>query len=175
MPRCDGFIQIEEDALAQHDAEFESNMRHLFALIVTASLLTLLFALAFAYLIYREAQHRLKSLVHLETRHLLEVQEETNQQLQQANVTLQVSEEKLAVTLNSIGDAVIATDAEGRVTLPESPCRTAHRLDAGGSRRPPGGRDLSHHQPGNPPARHDPGAWKPWRTARYRAWPTTPC
>jgi PAS domain S-box-containing protein len=30
---------------------------------------------------------------------------------------LQVSEEKLAVTLNSIGDAVIATDEEGRVTL----------------------------------------------------------
>ena len=30
---------------------------------------------------------------------------------------MQVSEEKLAVTLNSIGDAVIATDAEARVTL----------------------------------------------------------
>ena len=111
------FIQIEEGALAQHEAEFQSNMRHLFAIIVTASLLTLLFALSFAYLIYRETQHRLKNLVHLETQHLLEIQEETNKQLQQANVTLQVSEEKLAVTLNSIGDAVIATDAEGRVTL----------------------------------------------------------
>ena len=94
-------------------------------------MLTLLLALAFAYLIYREAQHRLKNQVHLETRHLLEIQEETNTQLQQANATLLDSEEKLAVTLNSIGDAVIATDAEGRVTLPESPCRTAHRLDAG--------------------------------------------
>ena len=48
---------------------------------------------------------------------MLEIQEQTNKQLQQANATLQVSEEKLAVTLNSIGDAVIATDAEGRVTL----------------------------------------------------------
>ncbi|MDP2430902.1 MAG: PAS domain S-box protein [Pseudomonadota bacterium] len=55
--------------------------------------------------------------VEAERQHLLEVQEETNKQLQQANVTLQVSEERLAVTLNSIGDAVIATDAEGRVTL----------------------------------------------------------
>ena len=55
-------------------------------------------------------------MVHLETQHLLEIQEETNKQLQQANVTLQDSEEKLAVTLNSIGDAVIATDAEARVT-----------------------------------------------------------
>ena len=112
-----GFIQIEEGALAQHEAEFQSNMRHLFIVIVTASLLTLLFALSFAYLIYRETQQRLKNLVHLETQHLLEIQEETNKQLQQANVTLQVSEEKLAVTLNSIGDAVIATDAEGHVTL----------------------------------------------------------
>jgi PAS domain S-box-containing protein len=109
------FIQMESDALAQHEAEFQSNMRHLFAIIVTASLLTLLFVLLFAYLIHRETQHQLKHVVHLKTRHLLEVQEETNKQLQQANVTLQVSEEKLAVTLNSIGDGVIATDAEGHV------------------------------------------------------------
>ncbi|MDO8293648.1 MAG: PAS domain S-box protein, partial [Gallionella sp.] len=55
--------------------------------------------------------------VEAERQHLLEIQEETNKQLQQANVTLQASEERLAVTLNSIGDAVIATDAEARVTL----------------------------------------------------------
>ena len=55
--------------------------------------------------------------VEAERQHLLEVQEATNKQLQQTNLTLQVSEEKLAVTLHSIGDAVIATDAEGRVTL----------------------------------------------------------
>jgi PAS domain S-box-containing protein len=48
---------------------------------------------------------------------LLDIQEEMNKQLQQTNVILQVSEERLAVTLNSIGDAVIATDAEARVTL----------------------------------------------------------
>jgi|WetSurMetagenome_2_1015567.scaffolds.fasta_scaffold18602_3 PAS domain S-box-containing protein len=48
---------------------------------------------------------------------LLDIQKEMHKQLQQTNFTLQVSEEKLAVTLNSIGDAVIATDAEGLVTL----------------------------------------------------------
>jgi len=48
---------------------------------------------------------------------LLKIQDETNKQLQQANLTLQISEEKLSVTLNSIGDAVIATDAKGYVTL----------------------------------------------------------
>jgi len=55
--------------------------------------------------------------VEAERQHLLEIQEQTNRQLQQANVTLRDSEEKLAVTLNSIGDAVIATDAQARVTL----------------------------------------------------------
>ncbi len=55
--------------------------------------------------------------VEAERQHLLEIHEETNKQLQQTNATLQVSEERLAVTLNSIGDAVIATDAEARVTL----------------------------------------------------------
>ena len=55
--------------------------------------------------------------IEAERQHLLEIQEETNKQLQQANVTLRESEEKLAVTLNSIGDAVIATDAKARVTL----------------------------------------------------------
>ena len=55
--------------------------------------------------------------VEAERQHLLEIQEATNKQLQQTNATLQVSEERFAVTLNSIGDAVIATDAAARVTL----------------------------------------------------------
>jgi PAS domain S-box-containing protein len=55
--------------------------------------------------------------VEAEKQRLLEIQEETHKQLQRTNATLQISEEKLSVTLNSIGDAVIATDAEARVTL----------------------------------------------------------
>jgi CHASE3 domain sensor protein len=85
------FIKIEEDTRNKNDAEFESNMRQMFTLIVISSLLTLFFAVAFAYLIYRGAQQRLKNLVHLETKHLLEAQEEMNKQLQQTNATLQVS------------------------------------------------------------------------------------
>ena len=112
-----GYVQIEQGVLAQQEAAFQSNMRQLLAIIITASLLTLLLALSFAYLIYRDTQHRLEDAVHLETRHLLEKQAETNNRLRQVNATLQVSEEKLAVTLNSIGDAVIATDAAGRVTI----------------------------------------------------------
>ncbi|HEY5118496.1 MAG TPA: response regulator [Anaerolineales bacterium] len=78
------FIQIEEGALAQHDAEFQASMRQLFTIIVIASLLALLFALSFAYLIYRETQQRLKNLVQLETQHLLEVLQEKNLDLTKA-------------------------------------------------------------------------------------------
>ncbi|WP_257304843.1 PAS domain S-box protein [Geothrix campi] len=65
----------------------------------------------------RKTQQRTRNLAHLETQRLLRSQEESNSRLQQINATLQESEEKLAVTLNSIGDAVIATDAEGRVRI----------------------------------------------------------
>ena len=172
------FMQIEEAALAQHDAEFQVKMRRLFTIIVISSLTMLLLTGAFAYLIYGHSQKRLKHLVHLETEHLLEIQKETNTELQQVNLALQEgekatlrlykeieisqiemgaqntelqrsqneletqqvelemqndelrqaredskrleavlreSEEHLAVTLNSIGDAVIATDSEARV------------------------------------------------------------
>ncbi len=112
-----GFIQGQDAALIVREATFQSNMRNLFAGIIAFSLLTLLFALSFAFLVYRQAQNRLKNLVHVETQRLLEAQEQTSQRLQQANTTLQINEAKLAVTLNSIGDGVIATDAEGRVTL----------------------------------------------------------
>ena len=111
------FLQIEKGLLAQNDTEFQSSMRFLFIILIFASLLTLVFALSFAFFINRETQNRLKNLVHLETQHLLDIQETTNKQLQQANITLQASEEKLAVTLNSIGDAVMATDTEGRITF----------------------------------------------------------
>jgi PAS domain S-box-containing protein len=111
------FIQVEQVVLSQNEARFQSNMRRLFSVIVMASLLALLFALAFVFLIGRGAQQRLKNSVHLETQRLLQVQEEMNKQLQQANITLQISDEKLAVTLNSIGDGVIAADADGRVSF----------------------------------------------------------
>ncbi|MEQ6342460.1 MAG: CHASE3 domain-containing protein [Gammaproteobacteria bacterium] len=97
-------IPLEEGMLAQREAEFQSSMRNLFAAIVGASLFTLLFALAFAYSFYRETQLRLKNLVHLETQKLLEIQEQTNKQLQQANVTLQLSEARYRTLFESIDE-----------------------------------------------------------------------
>jgi PAS domain S-box-containing protein len=111
------YSRIENDALVKNDEKLESRSRHMFNMMVITSMLWMLFAITFIYLIYQQSQQKLKNLVHEETRHLLEVQEVTNKKLQQLNSTLQDSEEKLSVTLNSIGDAVITTDAQARVTL----------------------------------------------------------
>jgi len=55
--------------------------------------------------------------VEAEQAQLRQRQDELHTQLQQTNLTLQLSEERLKVTLHSIGDAVITTDASARVTL----------------------------------------------------------
>jgi PAS domain S-box-containing protein len=112
-----GFFAIEESTMALREVKFEADMRHLFSVMIIASIFTLLLALALVYLINRESRQQLKNLEHHETKRSLEVQEKNNSQLQEINLSLQVSEEKLTVTLNSIGDAVIATDAEGYMTL----------------------------------------------------------
>ena len=115
------FIQLENSVLTDYEAEFQANMRYLFFIIAISCVILLLLAIAFVLLNNRQARQRLKDLVYSETEHLLEIQQETNKQLQQANEILQLSEEKLTVTLRSIGDAVIATDAKGLVTLLNPP------------------------------------------------------
>jgi len=112
-----GYIAIENKLLRENDALFQSKMRFLLYTIVSASMSALLFVFVFIYLIYQRTQQRFKDLAHLGTQKLLAIQEQTNKNLQQVNDALVVSEEKLAVTLSSIGDAVIATDAAGRVTF----------------------------------------------------------
>ena len=111
------FIAIEEGILAHREEDFKSQMRRLLSIIIAASVAAILLSLAFVWIIYRQTKQQIANQTHLETQRLLEMQEALNKQLHQANITLQVSEERLAVTLNSIGDAVITTDAESLVTL----------------------------------------------------------
>ena len=106
------FIQIEEGVLAQHDAEYQSNMLRLFTTIVFASVLMVLCTLSFAYFIYRLSQQKLKNLIHLETVHLLEIQEETNKQLQHTNVALQESDETMQRLFNELEISKIETEAQ---------------------------------------------------------------
>ncbi len=109
------FVDLETTSLAQREAKFVADLSNLFVGITAASVLALLFALAFAYLIRQRAGQGSRNLVHAETSHLLIAQEAISAKLQHANLTLAESEEKLSVTLGSIGDAVMTTDAESRV------------------------------------------------------------
>ena len=111
------FIESENIYLARQESELLSSLQRLFMTIISVSLLTIFIALAFVYRFICESRQRFRNLAHVETQSLLKIQEKSNQQLQQINATLQASEEKFAVTLSSIGDAVISTDASARVTL----------------------------------------------------------
>ncbi len=111
------YTQLQNTLLKHYDNNRELSMHVLFAFIICASVFMLLFAQVFAYGIYRNIHQRLINLMHHETKRSLETQEAMNHQLNLAYGTLQDSENKLEVTLNSIGDAVIATDSEARVTL----------------------------------------------------------
>ncbi len=110
-------IQAEQASLFARDEEFKANMRRMFVLIITVSLFALLLVFSFAYFFSRETQHRLKNLIYRKTRNLLHIQEGLNKRLEEAIKALNVSEEHFAVTLESIGDGVLATDMDGRITF----------------------------------------------------------
>ena len=102
----DSFLRVEQEALAEREAYMKSKMGQMFADIIAASLLTLLLALLFAYLIHRESQHRVRAQVHLETLHLLAVQDELNHRLQSASLAksefLSSMSHELRTPLNAI-------------------------------------------------------------------------
>lgn len=114
------FRDIENAELKVYDDKIRLNMNLLFAFIICVSVLMLLFAQAFAYGIYRNIHQRLMALVHVETKRTLDIQEAMNQQLNIAFASLKDNEKKLEVTLNSIADAVIATDRDECITLMNS-------------------------------------------------------
>jgi PAS domain S-box-containing protein len=109
------FISIEQTLWEQRDVNFHSSLRHLIISLIVVSLIVLLLALTTVYYVYRETQRRLENAAHREIQYLFSIQQEANKQLEQAYASLQASEENLAVTLNSIGDAVLSTDAQGNV------------------------------------------------------------
>ena len=108
--------KLGEARLAEHEATFAKTMGQMFAFILAASIWGLLAALGFAWLSYRQGLLRLNQQVLEQTRYLLEQQALLNQQLKVSNQDLQINSEQLAVTLNSIGDGVITTDAQARIT-----------------------------------------------------------
>jgi len=111
------FVQEQNRVLRQEERGFKSTMRLLFIIIIGASALITGLVLMFTYIAYKEWKQREQNKFHLETQRMLDLQLLTNQELSDSYLNLSISEEKLAVTLNSIGDAVIATDDQTCITL----------------------------------------------------------
>jgi two-component system cell cycle sensor histidine kinase/response regulator CckA len=112
------FIQIEQVALVQHEAAFQSDMLLLFAIIVIASVFMLLLVFLFIYLTYREAQHRLKHLILHETQHSLHIQEQTNRELRQVIADHKQVEKaiiRLAAIVEFTDDAIISKNLDGSI------------------------------------------------------------
>jgi PAS domain-containing protein len=81
-----------------------------------ACLLFFIAALSFTYHLHRQGLQRQDALLLQKTRQSLEQQQQLNAQLQTSNLALQRSEELLSITLNSIDDGVITTNALAQVT-----------------------------------------------------------
>ena len=98
------FNNMEKYLLVQRDAQYSENLRQLLLLIAATSILVVILTFISVYLVYRETRLRLR------------MNDEANKASRMAHDTLRASEENLSVTLNSIGDGVLSTDAEGHVT-----------------------------------------------------------
>ena len=109
------FVTLENASLDQREVEFANSMRNMFLGIAFASLLALALSVIVISLVHERSKDEVRRRVHAETQKLLEAQRITSADLTQLNATLADSEERLSVTLNSIGDAVLTTDAEARV------------------------------------------------------------
>ena len=82
-------------------------------------------------------------------------------QRKRAERSLADERERLRITLASIGDAVIATDAEGRVTFMNGVAESLTGWPPGRGRGAAAARGLPHRQRAHPPAGREPGPARP--------------
>ena len=117
------FTRIEQDAVVQHEAQFQTRLRSLLGIIWATGVLTLGLGLLFAFLFFQDTHRRTQDRFLLETRRLLEEQTALNVALARANATLGESQDKLRLTeesfrlmVESVVDcAIVMLDQEGRV------------------------------------------------------------
>ena len=110
-------LEVEEVALFQSDFDLKTNVNTLFLVVLSTSIIIILIAYIFSAMVLFRTKNRLLNLSKIKDNNIREIQKENSLELQTFYRSLQISEEKLSVTLNSIGDAVLATDSRGRVTL----------------------------------------------------------
>jgi PAS domain S-box-containing protein len=112
-----GFLRVQEGQVVINQGVYDASMQRVVIIMMGFAVMAVVLALVTAYSNYQAALQRVKDVGHKETRHLLQTQQDTNLRLQETNENLQLSENKLAVTLRSIGDGVIATDIAARIVM----------------------------------------------------------
>ena len=110
------FIASQVALLNRNEAKFQATMRHFYKIITLNGVMILFFALTFAYFFYRQSKQKVKNTIYVKTQKLLVTQQDMTHKLTLANKVLEDNEAKLALTLNSMGHAVIATDLFARIT-----------------------------------------------------------
>ena len=108
--------ELEAGVLTQREATYQWSTRLLLATIIGSGLLSVFGAIAFAYGYYQRNALKMRQQSHADTQRRLVQEEQAGATLQRLNRSLSQSEERLAVTLSSIGDAVITTDRSAIVT-----------------------------------------------------------
>lgn len=111
------FTQLQNLRMAETDMALAVCMQRLYAIFVSFGLLAFGFALYLSYSMYRRSLQQEQDIGHQATQAELHAQTSSNIRLQEANRALRESEQKLSITLHSIGDGVIVTDAQARITL----------------------------------------------------------
>jgi len=108
-------LSAETKRLRARDAGLDLNMGDRSTVVFAGGMLLLLLVIM-GGLITRRIRGRVELLVHEETLELLNRQEALNTELMLSNGKLRSSEAKLEITLNSMGDGVLATDVNACVT-----------------------------------------------------------
>ena len=97
--------RMEEDLLAQREAQYQTSAHRLMVLIVVTGLAVVLVSLVSSWLTYRESRRRIT------------IQEQTNQELEQRvrerTESLQLERDKLAAIFDNASMGLVLTDAQG--------------------------------------------------------------
>ena len=121
----------------------------------------------------RDEEELLRAVTLENARSIFRARQRAEEELVRTKEALWQQSEWLRVTLASIGDAVVTTDIEGRVLVPQRRRGDPDRLDASGGAGASARRDIPDHQRGEPSAGGETLPRGPSRKAASSAWPTT--
>ncbi|MBW8078056.1 MAG: PAS domain S-box protein, partial [Gallionella sp.] len=99
------FIGMEEDLLAQREAQYQTSARRLMLLIMVTGLVVVMGSLASSWLVYRETRRRITIQE--------QINQELNQRVRERTEALQMERDKLAAIFDNTLLGLVLTNAQG--------------------------------------------------------------